>query len=77
MSNQIQRKAYTELEAAEYIGMSRSYLAQARMNGNGENRTNAPPFIKIGRSVRYLVEDLDKWLDKFHRLEHIGQCHGS
>lgn len=66
-------KVISELEAATYIGMSRSFLAQSRMDGNRENRTPAPPFIKIGRSVRYLVEDLDSWLYQFQKLEHIGQ----
>lgn len=73
MNNQIQPKALTEIEASQYIGMSRSFLAQARMDGNRDNRTPAPPFIKIGRSVRYLREDLDRWLDAFMKLEHLGQ----
>jgi predicted DNA-binding transcriptional regulator AlpA len=34
------------------------------MEGNRAKRTPAPPFIKIGRSIRYLKEDLDKWLDE-------------
>jgi predicted DNA-binding transcriptional regulator AlpA len=73
MTNKIQPKALTEIEASQYIGMSRSFLAQARMDGNRDNRTPAPPFIKIGRSVRYLREDLDRWLDNFMKLEHLGQ----
>lgn len=67
-------RALNEKEAAIYIGMSRSYLAQARMDGHRESRTSAPPFIKIGRAVRYLREDLDQWLDDFYKLEHIGQA---
>ncbi len=67
-------RALTEIQAAKYIGMSRSYLAQSRMEGNRDNRTPAPPFIKIGRSVRYLREDLDLWLDQFCKLEHLGQA---
>lgn len=68
-------RALTENEAARYIGMSRSFLAQSRMDGHRDKRTSAPPFIKIGRSVRYLHEDLDQWLDNFYKLEHIGQAH--
>jgi len=68
-----QARAVSELEAAKYIGMSRSYLAQSRMDGKRDNRTPAPPFIKIGRSVRYLREDLDSWLDSFYKLDHLGQ----
>jgi len=68
-----QTRALSEKEAATYIGMSRSFLAQSRMDGQRENRTPAPPFIKIGRAVRYLREDLDTWLSQFERLEHLGQ----
>jgi predicted DNA-binding transcriptional regulator AlpA len=48
----------SEVDAARYIGMSVSWLRQSRANGNSD----APPFLKIGRSVRYLVSDLDEWL---------------
>lgn len=73
MNQSISPRALNEREASAYIGMSRSFLRQARMEGNRENRTPAPPFIKIGRSVRYLKEDLDTWLNEFSRLEHLGQ----
>lgn len=69
------KRALTEEETSAYIGMSRSFLRQSRMDGHRVNRTPAPPFIKIGRSVRYLLEDLNNWLDQFHRLEHLGQHH--
>lgn len=67
-------RALTEHEAARYIGMSRSFLAQSRMDGYRETRTPAPPFIKIGRSVRYLKDDLDIWLDQLFKAQHNGQC---
>ena len=72
--HQAQHRALSEREAARYIGMSRSFLAQSRMDGHREGRTPAPPFIKIGRSVRYLREDLDAWLDSFSKLEHLGEA---
>lgn len=56
----------TEKEAAIYIRMSRSFLAQHRMNGDLMNRTPGPPFLKLGRSIRYHKDDLDKWL-QLHR----------
>ena len=59
------KRALTEREAAVYTGMSTSFLRQARSNGDRLNRTPAPRHIKIGRSVRYLLEDLDSWLDQF------------
>lgn len=58
----------TELEAATYIGMSRSFLSQDRMNGHRQNRTRGPAFLKLGRSVRYHIDDLNSWL-KEHRIQ--------
>ena len=52
-----------EIEASKYIGMSRSFLSQDRMNGTRRNRTKGPTYIKIGRSIRYLMTDLNAWLD--------------
>ena len=68
------KRALTEIETSEYIGMSRSFLRQARMDGNRESRTPAPPFIRIGRSIRYLREDLDAWLSSFRKCEHLNQA---
>lgn len=65
------KRVLTEIETSQYIGMSRSFLRQARMEGNRDSRTPAPPFIKIGRSVRYLKEDLDNWLDSFSKLSNL------
>lgn len=55
-------KTLTEKEAARYISMSIPFLRQSRTDGNRQNRTPAPSYIKIGRSVRYLISDLDNWL---------------
>lgn len=55
----------TEKEAAQYIGMSAAFLRKSRMEGRRKNRTPGPPFIKIGKSIRYSLRDLDAWL-----LEH-------
>ncbi len=71
MNSRIQPRLLTEKETSIYICMSRSFLRQARMEGNRETRTEAPPFIKIGRAVRYDREDLDKWLDKFIKRSHL------
>jgi hypothetical protein len=52
--------------------MSRAYL---RQDGNRENHTPAPPFIRIGRSIRYVKEGLDLWLDalpKYQRHNHFS-----
>ena len=60
------KRAFTEPEASRYVGMSRSFLRQARMNGDLSGRTPGPPWIRIGsRAIRYLKEDLDAWLEQF------------
>lgn len=38
------------------FGLSRRFLEIAAVRGDG------PPFIKIGRSVRYQVADLSAWI---------------
>ena len=49
----------SEKPAAKYLGLSRSYLAQARCC----QKPDGPPYIKIGRAIRYRVADLDEWLN--------------
>jgi predicted DNA-binding transcriptional regulator AlpA len=39
--------------AAIYLGIGESFLNHARVRGDG------PPFVKIGRCVRYRRDDLD------------------
>lgn len=51
-----------EADAANYVGFSTAYLRLCRSKGRG------PAFIRVGRSIRYRVADLDAWLDA-HRVE--------
>lgn len=70
----IGKKVLTEREASEYIGMSRSFLRQARMDGQRKNRIPGPKFFKVGaRAIRYRRERLDEWLDRFKEVDHLGQ----
>ena len=43
-------------EAAQRLKLSLSWLAKARMRGDG------PPYIKVGRSVRYPEPGLLQWM---------------
>ncbi len=65
MANEIDSPLLKDPEAASYIGMSESWLRQSRMRGNPD----APPYIKIGKAVRYLKADLDAWLDRLRHVE--------
>jgi len=69
----ISPRAFNEAGAATYIGMSRSFLARSRTEGRRENRTAGPDFIVIGRTVRYLRDDLDRWLSEQQRFEFLDQ----
>jgi hypothetical protein len=51
-----------EDDAAEFIGMSVGYLRQSRMRG-ATKCTDAPPYIRIGKAIRYLPSDLIAWLE--------------
>lgn len=50
-------QSLNEADAAAYIGSSRDYMKKKRRFGGG------PPFIRIGRMIRYRVDDLDRWLE--------------
>lgn len=46
----------TTKEAAAYCKLSQPTLERGRLTGDG------PPFLKIGKAVRYRASDLDLWL---------------
>lgn len=52
-------QSITEAEAARYLGITRSFLTASRLT---KPRTSGPPYVRLGRAVRYLVADLDAWL---------------
>jgi predicted DNA-binding transcriptional regulator AlpA len=49
-------------QAAAYLGISESWLRQRRMTGTLGCQRPAPPFVRLGRSIRYNKSDLDRWL---------------
>lgn len=56
---------FTEMEAAEYIRMSRSFLSKDRMNGYRVGHLQGPEYVKLGpRAIRYRKKDLDTWITK-------------
>jgi excisionase family DNA binding protein len=56
------KKLLTTAEAANYLGLSASYLNQLRVLGVKGGKIESPPFIKIGRAVRYRRIELDEWV---------------
>jgi predicted DNA-binding transcriptional regulator AlpA len=49
-------------ETARLLKVSLSWLAKARMRGDG------PPYIRIGRSIRYAEAALFQWMRSRQRL---------
>ncbi|MDL2264471.1 hypothetical protein LJC31_07460 [Synergistaceae bacterium OttesenSCG-928-I11] len=57
------RRELTEADAAIYIGRSRSFLRSCRHEGKKGKRPRGPKYTRDSeRSIRYPVEELDKWL---------------
>lgn len=52
----------SEKQLVELTGFTKTYFQKARTYGGG------PPFIKIGRTVRYRLEDVEAWLASMPRL---------
>jgi predicted DNA-binding transcriptional regulator AlpA len=52
----------TAKEAATLLKVSLSWLAKARMRGDG------PPYIRVGRSIRYAEIALIQWMKSRQRL---------
>ena len=54
-------------EAAQYLSLKESYLNKLRRGNDG------PPYIKVGDSVRYHVDDLNEWLRSHKRRGSFGK----
>ena len=52
----------TAKDAANLLRLSESWLAKARMRGDG------PPYVKLGRAIRYREGALLQWLRSRQRL---------
>jgi predicted DNA-binding transcriptional regulator AlpA len=52
----------TAKEASRLLKVSLSWLAKSRMRGDG------PPYIRVGRSIRYAEPALSQWMKSRQRL---------
>jgi predicted DNA-binding transcriptional regulator AlpA len=52
----------TPRDAANFLRLSLSWLAKSRMRGDG------PPFVKLGRAIRYSEGALMQWMHSRQRL---------
>jgi hypothetical protein len=67
---EVEAVLYTPEQAAKYTGIAVQTLATYRQTGQIGDRTPAPGFIKVGKSVFYEKAELDRWIredaPKFH-----------
>ena len=54
-----EKSLLTERDAANYLNVSRVTLRRSRCYGKPEG----PPFIRMGRTIRYAVNDLQKFVE--------------
>jgi hypothetical protein len=57
----------TARDAGNFLRLSISWLAKARMRGDG------PPYVKLGRAIRYREGALVQWLRSQQRLSTSDQ----
>lgn len=58
----MQAEYLTAKQAANYTGVSESYLAKLRMD---DSPVGGPKFLRIGvRMIRYRRSDLDAWMSQ-------------
>jgi len=51
-----------EKKASEYLGVSLSFLRKGRSEGSPGNRTEPPPFVRVGGRCLYRRADLESWV---------------
>jgi excisionase family DNA binding protein len=54
-STLLPKPTLSERDAAAYLSFSEDWIRKQRRRGR-------MPFVRVGRSIRYRVTDLDKWL---------------
>ena len=66
------RAALNERQAATFLGLSESSLRKSRMNGTRANHMPPPPFVKLGRRIVYLQDDLREYLERHRAPARLG-----
>lgn len=54
----VPKRLLTTEQVAEKLNIQSATLEKARSTGLGD----FPPYVKFGRSVRYIEEDVDTWI---------------
>ena len=60
-------------DAAALLGVSPGTMCLSRHTGEIFKNVPAPPFMKMGRAVRYRRETLVSWLEQWSEFENTAQ----
>lgn len=63
----LQLRLLNEHEVAEFLGVTAGWCQKARVRGGG------PPFMKLGKKVRYSTDALQKWVDSHQHFTSTSQ----
>lgn len=61
----LDRRFYTEREAAAWLGYQYNSLRDARLTGKKLGGTTPPRHVAFGKSIRYDIADLEAWVNQF------------
>jgi osmotically-inducible protein OsmY len=69
----LRTKEFTETEAAVYIGRSKAFLRKCRAEGRAGGHQRGPKYTRDSeRTIRYPLDELDKWLSS--RAKYEANC---
>ncbi len=74
MNDSIKTRYLFNDEAAKYIGFKPSTLRLSRHTGVLAG-VDTPEFFKVGKSIRYDIEDLNQWMSQFRKYKNTSQTY--
>ena len=64
MVSVLSQQLFTDVDVARYCGVAPVTLRRWRLEGRG------PRFVRLGRSVKYRLEDVEAWLKSREEVPH-------
>ena len=58
----MEQQLLNEQAVAVFLGVSRAWLRERRMSGIRRGLTPGPPYVRLGRAIRYDLRDLEQWI---------------
>lgn len=62
MADYSDKKFLSSIEVADYLGMDPNTVRGWRLKRITKGKFSYPPFIRIGRTIRYLKSDIDQYV---------------